>query len=178
MLTRSVGVAVQSGPPHPADEDTEARGGQSPAQSPPPASSFILWVRSPPPPTGLPERVTGSPQVTQKIPRLSAAAGGLFLLFSMFSMCVVTLARGGQGCGRGGPSGTATGTAGTSQGAFGKRRALSVGLGGRSLHHQKGQSRTVFTLPQGWLCALQVARAVFLNSHTDLMRLELSVLFR
>lgn len=71
--------------------------GRARPRAPLPASSFILWVRSPPPPTGLPERVTGSPQVTQKIPRLSAAAGGLFLLFSMFSMCVADLSPGRPG---------------------------------------------------------------------------------
>ena len=59
-------------------------GGQSQAQSPRlQALPLILWVRSPPPSTGLPERVTDSPQVTQQIPRLSTAPGGLFLLFSV-----------------------------------------------------------------------------------------------
>ena len=154
-------------------------GGQRQAQSPRLQTlPFLLWVRSPPLPTGLPERVTDSLLSHTANPASFHSTRGLFLLFSV---SVVDSSPGVfRGAGGGGPSGTATGTASTFQGNFGTLRAPSAGLSACSLHHRKGQSRTSgqFTFPQGLLCALQVTYAVLPDSHTDLMRLELSGLLR
>ena len=171
--------ALQRGPPHCTDEDTEARRGAAPGPEPtPPGSSFHPVGQVSRPPSGLPERVADSLLSHTASPASFQSTRGLFLLFSV---SVVDSSPGVfRGAGGGGPSGTATGTASTFQGNFGTLRALSAGLSARSLHHRKGQSRTSgqFTFPQGLLCALQVTYAVLPDSHTDLMRLELSGLFR
>ena len=148
--------------------------GRARPRAPLPGSSFNSVGQVSPSARWFTREGDGRPPSHIATPSSFGGSGGLLLVFSM---CVADLSPGGRPVGAV-PPGTAAGTASTSQGAFGERRALSGGLGGHSLHHQKGPSRTIFTPPQGWLCALQAACTVFLNSHTDLMRLEFSVMFR
>lgn len=77
------GWAPQRGPLHCTDEDTEARRRAEPGPEPPASRLFLSFSGSGllPPPTGLPERVTDSPQVTQQIPRFPQHQGLLFLCF-------------------------------------------------------------------------------------------------